>query len=305
MKKITIEYIKEYSLLDENICISEKYIDYKEKLIFICNKNHKYLKSWNKFQQGQRCLVCSKNNIIKNKNKTTIEEIKIESLKENHICISTVYSAKEKLEFICPNNHSYSNFWFNFKNGKRCKFCSKTLKKTIEEIKEYSSNYNYTCLSTIYNNAHEKLKFICSENHIFEMSWNCFQREQRCRTCYLKNNQGINHPNFNPNRKELSLNIRIRRKFNKNWTIKHMKDDPNYDIFLNNSDNYVVDHIIPIKLFGKILTNYKLNEEHVKKIINQRDNLQLLVIKENSDKRSKGSIFEACQYLMLNNIKLF
>jgi hypothetical protein len=82
-----------------------------------------------------------------------------------------------------------------------------------------------------------------------------------------------------------------------------MKTDPNYNNFLLNVGGYTLDHIIPVKLFCKLHTNYNLNEEHTKNIINRRDNLQLLTKDENFKKAAKGSIYEAAQYLMLNGIK--
>ena len=82
-----------------------------------------------------------------------------------------------------------------------------------------------------------------------------------------------------------------------------MKDDLKYQDFLLNPKDYVVDHIIPVKLFCQLYTKYNLNEEQVKEIVNRRDNLQLLTWKKNWKKFTKGSsLFEATQYLINNGV---
>ena len=58
-------------------------------------------------------------------------------------------------------------------------------KLTIEFIKQKTKEMEpkYTCVSNKYINNYTKLKFKCSENHIFGMSWGNFQQGQRCSVC--------------------------------------------------------------------------------------------------------------------------
>jgi hypothetical protein len=119
----------------------------------------------------------------------------------------------------------------------------------------------------------------------------------------LEYNIGETYIQFNLNRKTIPLNQRLRKKFKKDWRIKYMKDDPNYNNFLLNPDDYTVDHIIPVSLFCELTIRYNLNEYKIKNIINHIDNLQLLTVKDNRDKWYKGSLFEAANYLINNGIQ--
>jgi hypothetical protein len=137
------------------------------------------------------------------------------------------------------------------------------------------------------------------------MLFNNFKnKDSRCKECYIENNRGENHPNFNPNREELLLNHRLRTSKKNPWIKKHMKDDPNYNNWILDSKQFVVDHIIPVKLFCKLYNEYNLDEYKLRKAINKIDNLQLLTIEQNSNKHAKGCINEAKEYLIKNNIQL-
>ena len=123
--------------------------------------------------------------------------------------------------------------------------------------------------------------------------------------CHIENNMcGENNPQYNPSREEVKLNKRIRSTRSFKWVKDNMSHDPNYEDYLVNQKNYHVDHIIPISIFGKIVQHYNLDESIIKKIINSKDNIQILKKEENIKKYCQGSIFEACQFLMLNSIKL-
>lgn len=172
-------------------------------------------------------------------------------------------------------------------------------------VKEYITNNQYELLSKEYINSSIKLDIKCNNNHKYSVTFHNFQAGWRCPVCKSIRNSGEGHFRYNPNRNELQLNERMRIKRKKKWIINNMKHDPNYDNFLLYPDNYVLDHIIPVSIFIKIMIHYNLNELQLKRVINNKNNLQLLTIKENRVKCNTGSIFLACNYLMLNNVKLF
>lgn len=120
----------------------------------------------------------------------------------------------------------------------------------------------------------------------------------------LKKNSGENAKNWNPNREELKLVQRLRKSFGRMWVINNMKHDPNYNDMLLNKNKYNVDHIIPVSIFRDIVVEYDLDPDIIRTIINKKENLQLLTKEENTIKSNKGCLFKACQYLMLNGIKL-
>lgn len=303
-KRLTPEEVSDYYASD-NYTLNSIYINCRTKDQLTCPVGHEIEMRFSGFRSGKRCQEC-----VGNK-RYTIDFIKKYSLLDGTICISEATDYKNqrsKINFICPIcKNIYSTGFGNFKNQNcRCPICCGNIKKTIEEIKQCALLDGTICTSEEYVNNHEKLSFICSLcNDIYYMRYGDFQQGQRCKACGYKKRSGKNHYNFNPNREEIPLNHRLRNPRKKSWIIKYMKGDPNYNIFLQSPDIYTVDHIIPVSLFCQLHTKYKLKETQVKKIVNQRDNLQLLTFDENRNKWDKGSsILEASNYLINNGIVL-
>ena len=72
------------------------------------------------------------------------------------------------------------------------------------------------------------------------------------------------------------LQKRIRKTFKNSWILNNMKDDPNYNNFLLNPKDYVIDHIFPIKAFCEYMLENNIDEKIIKPIANHRNNLQIL-----------------------------
>jgi len=54
---------------------------------------------------------------------------------------------------------------------------------SLDYVREKIENENYTLLSKIYINAHEKIQIKCDKGHIYEASWDVFSRGHRCNKC--------------------------------------------------------------------------------------------------------------------------
>jgi hypothetical protein len=59
-RPFTYDYVKEYIESFGYKLLSNEYKNCKTKLNIECDKNHKYFVSYNSFQQGERCPICSK-----------------------------------------------------------------------------------------------------------------------------------------------------------------------------------------------------------------------------------------------------
>lgn len=207
-------------------------------------------------------------------------------------------------DLICPKGHKIKMVFHNFQYGKRCLECAGNQKLTQISVENYYKQFGYK-LNSKYKNSINRDDLICPEGHSVKMTFNNFKSKgYRCQKCHFEKSVGENHPRFNPNREELPLNSRLREKHTNDWIIQNMSDDPNFMDWSINTDTYVVDHIIPVKLFCKLTIKYNLNEIEVKSIINKRKNLQLLTRKDNSSKHAKGSIKEAKQFLIEHGIQL-
>jgi len=122
-KRITIEFIREYTKKFGYECLSDEYISQKaNNLKFKCNIGHIFYTTWAHFHYDKsRCPRCYGNikhtiDYIKNKTK--------ELSNSNYLCLSNNYNGRRsKLTFKCNYDHIYEATWSNFFKGKRCPTC--------------------------------------------------------------------------------------------------------------------------------------------------------------------------------------
>jgi hypothetical protein len=130
--KKTIEFIK-YEFAKENyVLLSDKYINNRSKLEYICPNEHKHSISWNNWCKGYRCPYCV------GLGKPSIEFIKSEFAKEDYKLLTTKYkNAYQKLEYICKNGHKYSITWGNWSQGRRCPYCIGIISRGEIELRNF------------------------------------------------------------------------------------------------------------------------------------------------------------------------
>jgi len=177
-KRLSYNYVKSQFEKEGYTLLTKEYKNSYQKLKFICPNGHKHSISWGAWSQGQRCAYCS------NRVKKTIEEVREFFEKEGYILLSKEYkNAHQKLNYICPNNHKHSISWHMFEQGRRCPYCAKCAKKTIEEVREAFEKEGYILLTKKYKNAHQKLTYRCPRNHLNSITWNDWKHGNRCPYC--------------------------------------------------------------------------------------------------------------------------
>lgn len=95
---------------------------------------------------------------------------------------------RTKMQFKCPEKHTFRMAYCDFKQGKRCPVCAienkKDLKKfTIEKIKELFSKEGYVLKSKEYVSSQAPLDSECSEGHYNKLSLYQFKKGIRCKEC--------------------------------------------------------------------------------------------------------------------------
>lgn len=293
-QEVVYKHYKESGYILQSIYKGGKY---KDKLS--CQLGHDIEMRFSDFSRGHRCVKCS------GKAKHTHDEV-YEYYKNNGYILNSIYKGSSKKDQLtCPVGHKIEIKYNSFKNQKsRCVKCAGLNKYSQEEVYNEYKKYDYI-LNSIYVNCSTKDRVTCPVGHHIEIRLDCFKNSgHRCRVCHYNNIFHKNNPNFNPNREEIDLNKRLRRTRSKEWITNHMISDPNYSKFISNPSDYILDHIIPIKLFCQLHTKYNLDEIRIKQIINKIDNLQLLTKNENLRKGSRGSSKMAERYLIENGIDL-
>lgn len=123
-KKRTIDEMKLFALSKGGICLSEKYINRKTKLLWECSHGHQWRVLHGYLMRSNAwCPKCSK------KAKPTIEELKILAKENGGRCLSEKYlSNKTKMRWQCADGHIFEMQQANVKSGQWCPECSNPYK---------------------------------------------------------------------------------------------------------------------------------------------------------------------------------
>ena len=97
-------------------------------------------------------------------------------------------TTRTKLEFKCPQKHTFRMTYADFKQGKRCPVCAieskKDLKKfTTDKIQDLFSKEGYVLKSTEYIDSQQPLEITCSEGHESQITLYEFKKGVRCKIC--------------------------------------------------------------------------------------------------------------------------
>lgn len=175
---------KQQAILNGGICLSDKYINNKEKLEWKCsNSNHPSwfssfstvvnLKCW--------CPICGiKSNSKKRKHTKGLEIAQKYAQDKGGSCLSTEYiGSRAKLEWKCSNlNHSswFASFDGVVNNKSWCPPCGiinnsekRKIKNGLEQAKLHAITQGGSCLSTEYIASRDKLEWKCSNSN--HSSW--------------------------------------------------------------------------------------------------------------------------------------
>jgi hypothetical protein len=188
---INIENIKLSFESENHILLTKEYKNNSQKLEYICPKVHKHSISWTNWQKGARCPYCAGNAVM------GIDYINDCFSKEGYKLLTKNYiNCAQKLQFICPNGHKHYITWDKWRSGSRCYYCSKIVKKSIDDIKQSFEEEGYQLLTTYYLNNTQKLRYKCKNNHYGEITWRDWNTGRRCGKCYKEYNFGANAPNW-------------------------------------------------------------------------------------------------------------
>ena len=267
------DYYKQYNYTMKSI-----YKNSKTKNEIVCPNGHEIEMTFDSFKCGHRCYICSGNSIYS-------QEFVFNYYKQYNYVLNSIYTGcNNKDNLICPNGHEIKMRFSSFKIGYRCQKCAGLERHSQDYVENYYKENGYI-LKSIYKNCDNKDKLICPNKHLIYMSFYKFKNiGNRCNTCYRENNFGENHSKWNKDR------TRIRRSKYLSFNIKNinvLKDDLNYDSYLNNKEYYSVDHIHPRIAFIDNDFDKLYDKQIIKEICNLRENLRIIPKELNGSKGGK------------------
>lgn len=185
-QKNTIEDMQRLASKKGGKCLSKDYVLNNVNLLWECADGHQWENQPANITMGQWCPTCSKN-----EEKLTIEEMRELAETKGGKCLSENYiDIKTKLLWECINGHQWMGLPAAIKHHDSwCPVCAGNIKKTLEEIQQIAVSNGGKLLSKRYENNRQKLKWKCSEGHVFFKTFNhVVNRKQWCPTCFKISN---------------------------------------------------------------------------------------------------------------------
>jgi len=182
-KKLTIEDMQEMAKLKRGKCLSDIYINSYTKLLWECEKGHKWETIPWVIKRGSWCPECAINKI-----KSSIEKMREIAKKKGGKCLSDVYiKGSLKLLWECEKGHQWEATPENIKRGSWCPNCANQKNKlTILDMQELAKNKEGKCLSKVYKNIETKLQWECKEGHKWETTPKNIKSGSWCPICRKK-----------------------------------------------------------------------------------------------------------------------
>lgn len=116
--KLDISFVRDSFTASGYVLLNTEYTNNTTKLDYICPNGHKHFVSWNHWSRGVRCPYCYGNV------KETIEYITRQFEMEGYTLITKAYlNNRSPLVYICPEGHTNTTIWSNWKKGHRCPTC--------------------------------------------------------------------------------------------------------------------------------------------------------------------------------------
>lgn len=189
--KKTIEYVRRGFEKEGYVLLSNKYVNNRQKLRYLCPNKHDHSISWGSWAQGHRCPYCM--GVVKPHIGLIEEEFKREGYK---LLAKEYRNSAQKLEFICPRGHRHSISWSSWKQGTRCSYCSGNGKRNIKFVRAGFLKEGYKLLTKEYRNNTQKLECVCPNGHLYSVRWRDWNSGRRCGMCADIKNSGEGHWNW-------------------------------------------------------------------------------------------------------------
>ncbi|MFA6273455.1 MAG: hypothetical protein WC673_03135 [Candidatus Paceibacterota bacterium] len=163
MAKLTLKDFQEVATERGGKCLSDKYVNSQTKLKWRCNEEHEWEAVPNSVKLGTWCPVCADNQ------KLGIEKMNQIAEERGGKCLSDKYvSNKVRLKWQCEKGHIWQATPSKILQGRWCHKCGGSQRLNIDDMHSIANKKGGKCLSEKYVNVITKLKWQCSERHIWE-----------------------------------------------------------------------------------------------------------------------------------------
>jgi len=172
-------------------CLSRNYVEALSKLIWECDKGHRWQSTPANIKSGRWCPICSKKRAA-DKQRLSIEDMKKLAKEKDGRCLSTNYvSSNTKLNWECKEGHRWKTTPNSVRSGKWCPVCgreksSDKKRLSIHEMHGLAEFKGGKCLSEKYRNTQTKLLWECADGHRWQALPLNVKRGSWCPICGKK-----------------------------------------------------------------------------------------------------------------------
>ena len=181
--------------------LSDHYIDGTTKLRWRCAEGHEWQAIPNSIKRGTWCPTCGdKRAAMKRaamKRAHTIEHMRLLAEAKGGVCLSEDYAnVKSRLRWRCARGHEWETQASIIIGGHWCPKCEKfrlgrKYALSLEEVQKTAKERGGECLSDSYLNSREKLRWRCSNGHIWQANANSIRRSSWCPVCAGKSSKAV------------------------------------------------------------------------------------------------------------------
>ena len=165
------------------LCLSNIYHSTDKKMKWQCKHGHEWEARPRTIVNGHWCPYCSGR-----KGKYSIELMHDIAKNRGGKCLSNTFvNIDSKLKWQCNQGHIWESTPYHvIKRKQWCRVCAGSEPLTIEEMNEIALQRGGKCLSKKYVNGNVKLKWQCSEGHIWEAVPSSVKGGSWCQRCKWK-----------------------------------------------------------------------------------------------------------------------
>jgi len=183
--RLTIEDMQEIAEKRKGKCLSNTYVDANTKLLWQCRNGHTWEATPGHVKNGTWCPICG------GTVKLTIEEMQNIANKHGGKCLSKKYiDANTKLQWQCSEGHIWEAIPNSIRLGTWCPYCVGR-HQTIKDMQQLAEDRGGKCLSKEYATTSKKLKWQCSEGHVWDATPNGIKSGHWCPICSSRLNEKI------------------------------------------------------------------------------------------------------------------
>lgn len=155
-----------------------QYINGGTKVSIICSEGHSIDMTPSDFKSGCRCRVCA--GVCPEASKNKLLEL---AIKDGYLVIGCYVKNNQKVEMLCPNNHTINITPSDFKSNKRCAKCSGVCaEQAMEDFFSLAKKKGFKVVGR-YINSSTKIEVSCPNSHKIKIVPSQFKAGHGCVKC--------------------------------------------------------------------------------------------------------------------------